>query len=585
MRTNTRVEFGLYDVTARGDSVPSSTDARSFCDLSSDLLLDKVPALPLYGTLETRQFLMDGSYSLFPDSPSGQFWGLWSSQLSDESGRFSSPPVLQIRFSKTHSSSGLMLHFYAPTEDWASELTIQWYGSDGGLLTTAVFTPDAVDYYCARKVENYRSIVLTFTATNRPGRYLKLSGLDYGKFLTFEGSEVVEAHILEEINPLSDELSINTLNLTLFNRKGDFSILNPDGVFDVLQHKQKFTVWEDVRENTRSTEIVSHNMGTFYLSDWENTSDTLASFTAVDAIGLLDSAPFNGGVYNTTVGNLVAEVLDGYEYELDAALAAESISGYLPMDTRRTALQQIAFAVGAVVDCSRSDKIKIFPAPERSSGLITYQRKFSDGNKVTLKPLITGVSVTAHRYTAGAETEELYKDELVAGTHQITFSSPALADSLTATGGTLVERGTNYCNVTVTTPGEVVVTGQKYIETTTVLQQTASNLPPNAQDNVLTVTDATLVSPDRAEALAQRILTYYAQRYEQTFRMLAGTEVLADMLIVESFGGEMVRGQLEKMEFDLTGGYRADVRVTGRRLSLGADAYTGEIYAGERSLI
>ena len=67
--------------------------------------------------------------------------------------------------------------------------------------------------------------------------------------------------------------------------------------------------------------------------------------------------------------------------------------------------------------------------------------------------------------------------------------------------------------------------------------------------------------------------------------MQAGTEVLADMLIVESFGGEMVRGQLEKMEFDLTGGYRADVRVTGRRLSLGADAYTGEIYAGERSLI
>ena len=79
MRTNTRVEFGLYDVTARGDSVPSSTDTRGFCDLSSDLLLDKVPALPLYGTLETRQFLMDGSYSLFPDSPSGQFWGLWSS--------------------------------------------------------------------------------------------------------------------------------------------------------------------------------------------------------------------------------------------------------------------------------------------------------------------------------------------------------------------------------------------------------------------------------------------------------------------------------------------------------------------------
>lgn len=30
MRTNTRVEFGLYDVTARGDSAPSCTTAKPF---------------------------------------------------------------------------------------------------------------------------------------------------------------------------------------------------------------------------------------------------------------------------------------------------------------------------------------------------------------------------------------------------------------------------------------------------------------------------------------------------------------------------------------------------------------------------
>lgn len=102
----------------------------------------------------------------------------------------------------------------------------------------------------------------------------------------------------------------------------------------------------------------------------------------------------------------------------------------------------------------------------------------------------------------------------------------------------------------------------------------------------MSVPDATLVSPDRAAAVAARVLDYYAQRYEQTFRMVAGDEKLADRLIVESFGGEMVRGVVTKLEFDLTGGFLADAKIVGRKLSNNAAAYAGEeIHAGERSFI
>ena len=69
MRTNTRVEFGLYDVTARGDSTPSCTTAKPFCNLGRDLLLESVPSQNKYGTLESEQWLMDGSFSFFPDVP------------------------------------------------------------------------------------------------------------------------------------------------------------------------------------------------------------------------------------------------------------------------------------------------------------------------------------------------------------------------------------------------------------------------------------------------------------------------------------------------------------------------------------
>lgn len=586
MRTNTRVEFGLYDVTARGDSSPACDAAQPFCSLRRDLLVEAVPSQVKYGTLESRQWLMDGSFSFFPEVPEAYFWGLWSAVQSGESGAFTDPPVLDIQFSQAHSSSGLTLHFYAPTGDWASKLKIQWYGADGGLLASALFTPDAVDFYCAKKVDRYCRIRLTFLETNHPGRYLKLAGLDYGVYLHFAGDEIVKAHVLEECDPLSAEISINTLGLTLYNKEGRFSILNPEGYFDVLQHKQKLTVWEDVRPEARSTSSTSYCMGTFYLSDWENSGDTLADFTAVDAVGLLDGAPYDGGVYDTTAGALAADILDGYSYTLDEELAAERVQGYLAAGTRREALQQLAFAIGAVVDCSRSDLIRISPAPARASGMIAYDRKFQDGSKVTLNPLITAVAVTAHRYQAEDAASELYKDTLESGTYQVAFSAPAVADSLTVTGATLAGRGVNRCTLTVAKAGEVCVTGRKYVDSTIVLRRAAANLPPNAQDNEPTVTDATLVSPDRATAVANRVLDYYAQRYEQTFRMIAGDEKLADRLIVQSFGGEMVRGVLTKLEFDLTGGFVADAKVVGRRLSGTAAAYAGdEIHAGERSLI
>lgn len=585
MRTNTRVEFGLYDVTARGDSTPSCTTAKPFCNLGRDLLLESVPSQNKYGTLESEQWLMDGSFSFFPEVPEQYFWGLWSATQSDKSGVFADPPVLDITFTQDHSGSGLTLHFYSPTEDWASRVKIQWFGQDGGLIATALFYPNAVDYYCAKKVENYRRIRIHFLETNRPGRYLKLAGIDYGVYLHFSGHEIVEAHVLEECDPISSEISINTLNVSLYNKEGRFSILNPEGYFDVLQHKQKFTIWEDVKQDARSTSSVSYCMGTFYLSDWSNSGDTLADFSAVDAIGLLDGAPFDGGIYDTTVAELAEAILTGYSYTLDESLAAERVQGYIAAGTRREALQQLAFAIGAVVDCSRGELIRIAPAPSKASGMITYDRKLQDGSKVTLNPLITAVAVTAHRYLPGESTEELYRDTLDPGTYRVTFNAPAVVGSLTVTGAELTESGVNLCTLTVAEAGEVCVTGHKYADSTVVLKRTAANLPPNVQDNELTVTGATLVDPSRAEAVAVRVLEHYAQRYEQNFSMVAGDEKLADRLIIQSFGGEMVRGMLTKLEFDLTGGFLADAKVIGRRLTSNAAAYAGEIHAGERNLI
>ena len=76
MNTSTRVEFGLYDVTARSDSTPTTEQAKAFCNLSKDLLLESVPSQNKYGTLGNAAMAHGRQLSLFPRSTPPVFLGL-----------------------------------------------------------------------------------------------------------------------------------------------------------------------------------------------------------------------------------------------------------------------------------------------------------------------------------------------------------------------------------------------------------------------------------------------------------------------------------------------------------------------------
>jgi len=90
----------------------------------------------------------------------------------------------------------------------------------------------------------YTKIVITFCGTNKPYRYLKLTQLDFGQIKLFTGRDLVNANILEEVDPMSSELRINTLNFTLYSEDAEFSILNPSGLYSLLQQRQPMKVYE-----------------------------------------------------------------------------------------------------------------------------------------------------------------------------------------------------------------------------------------------------------------------------------------------------------------------------------------------------
>ena len=263
-----------------------------------------------------------------------------------------------------------------------------------------------------------------------------------------------------------------------------FRILNPTGYYAGLKDRQPLAVYEMVDGN-------SIFLGQFYLEEWENTSDTKISFKCTDILGVLDSIPYHGGLWaspGVSAETLIQEMMEAIfvPYELDPALNDVAVIGWLPACTYRQALQQIAFAIGATVDCSRSWAVRIYQTKiaenESASATITKAMKGAE-QSLALKSLVTAVEVTAHDYIESTDSSEFYNGSLVAGTYEISFSQPI--HDLSVTGATITESGANYAILEVTEAGTVVLSGQTYIDMTRVITIGSTGLSSSVKPNVL----------------------------------------------------------------------------------------------------
>lgn len=498
MRTKTAISFGLVDVTAKPDSTFTTVDKQSFVNMQQ-LKHDELE-IRKYATLEKDYFRLDGTFELFPDYPKEHDFGLWSSSMSNEEGEFVNPVMLTINFTEPHNSLGLTFTFHEATDDYCNSLNVKWYGVSNNLLSDMNFNPDSTVYFADNAIEGYTKIVITFCGTNKPYRYLKLTQLDFGQIKLFTGRDLVNANILEEVDPMSSELRINTLNFTLYSEDAEFSILNPSGLYSLLQQRQPMKVYEYL-------DGVKKNLGTYYLNEWENEDEYNINMTGVDLVGVIDGTNFNGGIYsNVTAGVIIDEIMTSAnaEYELDSSLEKKVLSGIIPACTHREALQQVAFAIGGIVDCSRANKIKIYPMPTVLSGHIGKDRKFQ-GHKLKLKPLVTGVEVTAHNYVNGEDNPQIF------GVYN-------------------------------------------------------TNLAPGDKENILKVEEATLVSNNNALEVAQRVYDYYQQRHQDEGEILLSDEECGRVVTIDSLHNQKIQGIVEKLDIDLTGGFIANATITGGTL-------------------
>lgn len=574
MQTEPMINVMLVDVTAKDDSTPSITDNASFANVQ--LLKDENHTVNDYMTLEWNYSILDGTMQHMPDNLANAEYPVFSEEMSDASGEYEQDHDFVAQFTGPHSSAGISFSFVG---DFPKEITVTWYKQDGTVLIEKVFRPDRENYFCDYKVEDYYKVAASFSGSVTPYRFLKIQNVEYGYELIFASETIREAKVLEEVDPISAELRINTLDFTVYDPSREFNILNQKGKYSLFQSRQEI----------RAREIVngfSIDMGTFYLESKESQNEVEISFHAVDGLGIIDKTNFiKGKIYNNaTAQTIIDEIMAsaGWEkYEIANELKNVRLSGYIGICSHRQALQQVAFALRALVDCSRTNLIRIYRQNTSADIKIKDDRIFLDGEKITAKEYISRVEITTHQYEHSTERKDLFDGLLPAGLSEITFQKPA--ENLSASAGTIVESGVNYAVIRMTEPGECKVTGNEYTDMQSTFVRNTEEVQANETEKVISVKDATLVSNSNVYLLAERLFDYYSLRRSLNIRYVLEAERTGRWVSVKSQYGMYINGGIESQEIDLAGGFLSSASVTGYNTLETDFFYTGkEVYTGEK---
>jgi hypothetical protein len=575
MRTYCRAEMKFIDVTALADAAVTTNDNQG---IGSVGLFANQTASSDYGTFELNQFILNGSKSVLLDNPNDI--AFWSDVLSKDGCTFETNPKITITFKEQHTSAAITLYF---EDEPPAELKITWYTIAGTKLVAETFYPDSLIYVCNTQVQNYGKIEIEFVKTTFPQRYIKLQYILYGKYIVWDKDMIQSAKVQEDIDVTSATLSINEADISIVDINNDFDAENENGAWKSVQKTQEVTLSESKNGNMIP-------MGAFFINDF-SFSKNIAKFKLVDVVGLLDKYTFyEGQIYNNVRAEVILKEIFAtagiVKYAIDKEVGNTLLSGYLAIQTCRKALQQVCFACGAVADDSRSDIIKVYKPDRYVKSTVGTDRKFNGNTKVSLEKYISGVNIEMKNYALEEKASDIYKKTLPAGDTKITFSSPYLPSSITASVGTLKEVKTNYLIINMPDAGQCQITGIKYANTTFSYEKRVDKIEAGETENIKKYSGCTIYNADILPDIAAYLLDYHALRKKVGMKYLVDLEQVGNWANINSIGGKTSTTLIESQTLDLAGGFIATATCRGYSIVVTEDVFAGtELYTGGDVLI
>ena len=350
----------------------------------------------------------------------------------------------------------------------------------------------------------------------------------------------VPSGILYEVKALrSDSLEANSLTVTVFsNDKAIMGFAKNDKV-------------EYFRNGRR--------VGVYYLQTVERVGSTgkyTYEISANNAVALLEQSNHLGGIYTgQTVAEVVPQICGPVEVMIESVYASRQLYGYLPYsnpDTRtgngrsaRDNLSQVLFAIGASLGTDENGVMRVEKLWDGVSATITADQINEDSCSTVYETPVSAVEITEHQWVKSQDTVTLFEGTAEDGT-LVTFEDPA--HSLTAEGFAITEQGDNYA---ILSAGTGTLTGKSYNHLTRIVRRTVTD---GAEENVVTVSDATLVSLTNSVDVAKRMADYYRHRETIRVDVEPGTERAGRVVqIFHPWDKKIVQACVESRETVISG--------------------------------
>jgi hypothetical protein len=403
-----------------------------------------------------------------------------------------------------------------------------------------------------------------------------------GNFVNFTRQQIISASVVEEMNLVGVEMPISTLEFTAIITDGSFSMFD-GAIYAKLKEKLPVSVYENISNN-------SVFVGQYYLDTWQNKTDQLLEFTALDIIGVLEATDFDGVFWDTPV--TVSEAMNqlfspiGVAYELIGDAATRTISGWIPPGTFRDALQQICFSARVTARTARSNKLVMevvqFPIAFRD---YVVTRANAKQNYVEALPGVSKIELVSHNYSASGVLETIFDKYLEAGSHKIVFDKPYYDIVVDGAGyvsavlgtddgnyigtedGNYLEAGgafmfgSNSVFINLSSAGQIVITGYAWLDSKRSFTYSAGE-SSKSKKNYL-ISNATLVNADRAQDVLGSLESYYNLRYLQEFVLLPSEMKISDIILSDTINSQRIIGTIQRSVINLTGGFLSVSKLLG----------------------
>lgn len=512
-----------------------------------------------YATLEPGIWKLDGTMQIMPDDPNP---GWWSLERSGDDGRFQNPPRVTISFPESYGSTGFTMTFSPSTNQWCNEIHATWYNKQT-LLLDQTYYPTGPNWILEEKIESFDTVVFELLSTNEPGHFAKMQRIEIGRTVLLGADELISVRLLNEVDPSLCELTVDTMEFEMYDPlERDF----------LPQENQRVEVMQN------GVLRASH-----YITSSTRKAKSKYSISCQSSIGLLNDE-FLGGMYSQKpLHELVAEILGDWEFEIHSYFDGATITGYLPVCSQREALQQVSFAVGALVSTQDSTKILLLPIPNTVSAQFNASKILLGGSAKT-EPRYARVEVNSHTFTKTDNVEKLMDEEKVEGENVIiTFSTPHYDYEIS--GGIINDSDVNWVNITPS--GPVTLSAKTYLHSTRTHIKRNPEATAKEKGNYIAVTECTLINSGNAQDAVDRL--YAAKQKRQTVDqdVIVTGQKAGQIASSLTPWGTITRGFISSMDSTMTQtGHIASIQIQGVEVTLESVwLYSGEIYSGGQEVL